>query len=422
MTWMRAVRPVALALLLASAGSACRGQDAAAQELRTMVDSLLPRLEVLSGLDAREPIRVARQDRAAVRGYVERQLDEELPAGELEGIRAAYVAFGLMPDTLDLRRLMLDLYTEQVVGYYDPDAEALYVVEGVPPAELRPVVVHELVHALQDQHADLDALMARERGNDRQTAAQAAIEGHATLVMFAWLMESRTGGAVDARQLPDLTPQLEPLLEAQNEQFPVFRSAPRIIRRTLLFPYVSGAGFVQALWRAEPRAAGAGYPAPLGERLPASTEQVLHPQERFLDGRDAPTEVALSAVEGGWRSLYESTLGELETSILLSEHLGEGADSLAVGWDGDRYALLESPAGERALVWVSVWDSPAAADRFADAYRRVLDARAGRHGSVERLDLDGRPAVRVVDAPAQVALEAVPRVEAAGVVEGVGGR
>ncbi|HEX6940036.1 MAG TPA: hypothetical protein VF158_11545 [Longimicrobiales bacterium] len=421
MKWANTARCGMLALALASTTGACRGRGAAAPDLSPMVDSLLPRLEVLSGLEAREPVRVAEQDRAAVRRYVEAQLDEELPPEELEGIRAAYAAFGLMPDTLDLRRLMLDLYTEQVVGYYDPDAETLYVVEGVPREEMWPVLVHELVHALQDQHVDLDSLIARERGNDRQTAAQAAIEGHATLVMFAWLMERRMGGAFDPRLLPDLAPQIEPLLEAQNEQFPVFRSAPRIIRQTLLFPYVNGARFVQALWGEDAGVGGGGYVAPLGDRLPQSTEQVLHPRDRFLGRRDAPTEVMLGPAPAGWRPLYSGTLGELETSILLSEHLGRGADSLAVGWDGDRYVLLVSPAGERALVWVSVWDSPAAADRFADAYRRVLAARAGRHGAVERLEVQGRPAVRVVDAPAAVAVEAVPDVGVVGVVEGADG-
>lgn len=419
---MTRILGVLLAVMLA--GPACRGRERLAQEdgaapaLQAAADSLVPRLEVLSGLEARAPIRVAVQSRDAVRAYVEDELEEDLPPDELEWIRATYVAFGLIPDTLDLRRLLLDLYTEQVVGYYDPETERLYVVEGVAGEELRPVMVHELVHALQDQHADLDSLIARERGNDRRSAAQAAVEGHATLVMFAWLVEERAGGAVDGTRLPDMSAQLEPLLEAQNEQFPVFRSAPRIIRQTLLFPYVRGAAFVQALWREAPRAGG-GRPAPLGDLLPVSTEQVLHPRERFLADRDEPTELALApAGAGGWSVRYENTLGELEASILLDEHLGPGAGRIAAGWDGDRYALLESPSGERVLVWYSVWDDAGAADAFAGAYRRILGSRPERTGRVERLEVEGRPAVRVVDAPAGVepGAVAVPAVE--GIREG----
>ena len=394
-------------LFLAVAFMACNGTPRREPDLQAMADSLLPRLEVLSGLEVREPIQVALQDRQTMRAYVERQLDEELPPGELEGLQALYSAFGLIPDTLDLRSLLLDLYTEQVVGYYDPDTDALYIVEGASVAELGPVMVHELVHAIQDQHAELDSLIAPERGNDRRTAAQAAIEGHATLVMFAWLLENQAGGTFDARRMPDLRQQLGPLLEAQNEAFPVFGSAPRIIQETLLFPYIGGATFVQELWRSAP-AGSVDYPAPFGEWLPQSTEQVLHPRERFFGARDEPTEVIMATSEGGWDVVYASTLGELETSILLEVHLGEHARSLAIGWDGDYAVLLRSPEGEEALVWGSVWDDAAAADAFAEAYREVLERRPERHGIVERREIEGRPVVNVIETPTTVAPETVP--------------
>lgn len=408
----------ALAAGLVAMGAGCR-RPAGEPDLSALVDALLPRIEVLSGLEARRPVHIARRDVASVRRYVAAQLEKEMPPEELAGVQAAYVAFGLLPDTMDLRRFMLDLYTEQVVGYYDAETDSLFVVEGVPALELQPVLVHELVHALQDQYADLDSLIASDRGNDRSTAARSALEGHATLVMFAWLAETQTGRAVDPTSFPDVAAQLAPLMEQQHERFPVFRSAPRIIRETLLFPYVGGAGFVQALWRARSGAGGAVYPAPLGDLLPASTEQVLHPESRFLERRDPPTELELEPPGGDWRRVYENTLGELEISILLSERLGRGTDTLAVGWDGDRYVLMESPQGEHALVWYSVWDTPDSADRFANAYRRVLSSRPGRHGEVTRIEIHGRPGVRVVDAPVAVPLESVPAVDVVAAREGV---
>lgn len=404
-------------LLVLVAAVACRGQEPDPGQVLAEVDSLLPRLEVLSGLEARHPIRVERQDRATMRRYVEERFEEEYSPEEFDAFQAAYAAFGLIPDTLDLRALLLDLYTEQVVGYYNPERDALYLVEDAPVRELRPVLVHELVHALQDQHAPLDSLIARERGNDRQTAAQAALEGHATLVMFAWLLEEQAGTPLDPRQVPEVGSQLEPLLEAQNDQFPVFRSAPRIVRETLLFPYISGASFVQALWRDASARSGEAFPAPLGDRLPASTEQVMHPYERFLAERDHPTEIELAEPPADWTVLYENTLGQLETGILLDEHLGGGADALAVGWDGDRFRLLESPDGGRALVWYSVWDDEARADAFAEAYRRILARRPGRHGSVERLVVRGRPVVRIIDAERDLPLDSVPRLDVSGMTE-----
>ncbi|MGQ0561520.1 MAG: hypothetical protein ACT443_06560 [Gemmatimonadota bacterium] len=380
---------VAVVLLLCVTSTACKGQGVN-PALAAAVDSMLPKLEVLAGLKKREPIALAEQSREELRSHVEERLDEELPPEELEGIRRTYVAFGLIPDTLDVRTLLLDLYQEQVAGYYDPESEKFYVMEGTPAGMLRPVLAHELVHALQDQHVDLDSLIARERGNDRQTAAQAAIEGHATLVMFALLAQEAAGRAIAPGELPDISAQLAPALDAQNSQFPVFRRAPRIIRETMVFPYVGGAAFVQTLWTAHE---DNGFVAPLGPLLPQSTEQVLHASEKFVITRDVPTELRFTNEQD---VVYENTLGELETGILLEEHIGSGV--AAVGWDGDRYRLLDNGM----LVWQSVWDDAASADRFAEAYREVSANRRNRAIRVERNRVSEREGVLVFDAPAGV--------------------
>jgi hypothetical protein len=394
---------VAAAAIVLSATS-CKGQQAASSvddpALLAVVDSLMPKLEHLSGLKKLKPITMKHQTREQLRQYVADKLREEMPPEELNGIRAAYAALGLVPDTLNLEKLLLDLYTEQVAGFYDPKTEAFYMIEGTPRDLLRPTLAHELVHALQDQHADLDSLISRSRGNDRQTAAQAAIEGHATLVMFALLAGGR--GEFDVRSLPNMSDQLGPLMEAQNSQFPVFQRAPRIIRETMLFPYIGGAGFVQALWLAQSSSADK-FAAPLGARLPQSTEQVMSPVAKFVDQRDEPTEVRFGQNTG--KLIYENTLGALELSILLSEHLG--TKTAANGWDGDRYRVIEE-GGKQMLQWMSVWDDAASADRFATAYRAIAAKRTARAVRVDRLQVGGREAVWVVDAPTGVDVARYP--------------
>jgi hypothetical protein len=390
-----------LTILLAAialTSSSCRGQQPKSVDdpaLAAAVDSLMPQLEKLSGLKKLKPITMRHQTREELRKYVTDRLREEMPPEEMDGIHAAYAALGLVPDTVDLEKLLLDLYTEQVAGYYDPKTDAFYMVEGTPRDLLRPTLAHELVHALQDQHADLDSLISRKRGNDRQTAAQAAIEGHATLVMFALLADP--SGNFDVNMLPDMGEQLRPLMEAQNSQFPVFQSAPRIIRETMLFPYVTGAGFVQHVWRAQSKTANK-YAAPLGARLPQSTEQVMHPATHFLNTRDHPTELAFTSAPPG-KLLYENTLGELEVSILLAQHLGNS--EAAGGWDGDRYRVVDVD-GKRVLLWQTVWDDPAAADRFAKAYQAIAAKRPNRAIHVVRNEITQRPGVWVVDAPSGV--------------------
>lgn len=392
--------PILIMLLTA----ACRGQDRAARAappvdpaLTAMVDSMLPKLEVLSGLKKLRPIALGEKSRTDLRAYVQKRLAEEMPPQEMAGIRATYVALGLMPDSIDLKKLLLDLYQEQVAGYYDPLARTFYVISGTKLGMLRPVLAHELVHALQDQHSNLDSLISRKRGNDRQSAAQAAIEGHATLVMFAYLASEAAGKLIDPSALPDIGAQMRPALEAQNSQFPVFKGAPRIIRETMVWPYVSGAAFTRALWQAR---RDQGYPAPIGSLLPQSTEQVMHPADRFLGTRDAPTEIRFTNTA---KVIYENTLGELETGILLSVHLGLAVERAAAGWDGDRFQLV-LVNGRRLLIWQSVWDDASSADRFANAYKQVALKRRGRAIRIERNVISGREGVLIFDGENGVAV------------------
>ncbi|HKJ91918.1 MAG TPA: hypothetical protein VJ957_02065, partial [Longimicrobiales bacterium] len=342
-----AIRPVWLAaalllVVLPLAGvTACAAQGVSAGTdagLRALVDSLMPQIERVSGMKLRHPVQVARPTRAQIRTYIEHQLARDFPDDQLTATRDVYADLGLVPDTLDLRRLLLDLYTEQVVGYYDPSAKTLYVVKGVSPDSVVPVLSHELVHALQDQYVNLDSLVSRSRGNDRQAAAQAAMEGQATVLMIALMAQRVSGRPVDIARLPDLGQQWGKVLETGYRQYPVFRAAPRIIQETLLFPYIRGASFMQALARAQEKHGGTGQPPPLpfDSLLPESTEQVLYPDRKFIAQRDTPTNVIVGPAARGWTVRYRNTLGEMETSIFLSQHLGASSRGAARGWDGDR--------------------------------------------------------------------------------------
>lgn len=364
--------------------------------LAAMIEALLPPIAEASGLPALQPIDFAVQPRDEARAFVERQLDEQ--RGELAGMERAYKALGLLPDTLDLRSLLLELYTEQIVGYYDPRTSRLYVVDGIAARDAEPVVAHELVHALQDQHTDLEALVAPGRGNDRQMAAQAAAEGQATLVMFALQAAETAGRPVDPAALPDLAPLLGPMLEEEHARFPVFDRAPRVVRESLLFPYLHGTAFVQALHRHRPR--DTEPPVPFGDLLPTSTQQVIHPVDHFIRARTEPFELRIEPPDADWAVAYENTLGQFEMAVLLTEHLGQGAATIAEGWAGDRYVLLVSPAGDERLVWYTAWRDNAAADRFATRYRQLLNGRRAWTGEVERTDHDGHPLVRAIHSPA----------------------
>ena len=350
-------------------------------DLAALAAELLPGLAERSGLALVEPVRLERRSRSHLIRYLEGKLDEELPAEEARAMVDSYALFGLVPPDLDLRALLLGLYTEQVAGFYEPDSTALFVMDDQPEAALEGLLVHELVHAIQDQSADLDALTDPELGNDRRVAAQAAIEGHATLVMLEYMTEQMAGVRVDLGEIPNFSAQMRPALEAMRGQFPALAGAPRVVQESLLFPYLEGTGFVQDLWSREGRV------APFGPRLPLSTEDVLEA------GRAAPPVELRISVEGG-RGVYEDVLGRLELGVLLDEQLGAGSAELADGWDGDRYVLVELADGSRGLVWYSVWEDASARDRFASGMRRTLGSLGGP-AALEPVDILGRPGILV---------------------------
>src|SRR2546422_852024 len=136
-------------------------QDEAA--LKQAVQQMIPAVERAIRLRFRQRPVVLRRSRAQVRDYVIHKFDDDLPPAELGGAQAAYRLFGLIPDSLDLRRTMVDLLTEQVAGYFDPDSNALYVPTDIDPSQARLVISHELVHALQHQYVNLDSLVELKR-------------------------------------------------------------------------------------------------------------------------------------------------------------------------------------------------------------------------------------------------------------------
>lgn len=330
------------------------------RQLAAMASALLPDLAHRAGMELKEPVRLEMRTREQLVRYLRHKLDEELPESKARAEVASYHLLGLVSDSLDLRGMLLSLYTEQVAGFYEPDSTALFIMDDQPASAVQGLLIHELVHAVQDQTVDLHALTDPSLSEDRRNAAQAAIEGHATLVMLEYLTEQMRGAPVDLADVPDFAASLRPALEGVKNQFPALASAPEVIRESLLFPYVEGAGYVQSLWKS-----GKHVP-PFGPDLPLSTEQVL-----THDLSDAPVGLSVS-VDGGTVTRTDN-LGRLETGVLLDARVGDGGADLAKGWGGDQYVLVDLPGGGQGLAWASVWDDAGARDRFVAALSKHLD-------------------------------------------------
>ena len=382
-------------------GWACRDRARAVQSAAALLDlvrQLENQAEQITGLRFKHAIDVRLRTRDQVRDYVTHKFDEDLPPAELAGAEAAYKLFGLIADSLDLRRTMIALLTEQVAGFYDPDSNALFITNDQSErSQVRMVVSHELVHALQDQYLPLDSLMNQRRQNDRAIAAQAVLEGQATFYSIPILMPEQ-----HPETLPDhwFWRQRE-VLAQQQAAMPEFSGASLWLRERMVFPYLSGADFIGWYVRTHHGQ------EPYGAAMPVSTEQILHP-DRYATG-DEPVSLAFPATAPDVVR-YEDDLGEFEIGLLFAQLMGDADDAkgsvYANGWGGDRYQVYGSAKGPLALVWYTVWDTPGARDRFVRGLIRGWAGRYGRNGArrgrrstIEAVTVDGLPGARLVDAP-----------------------
>ena len=330
----------------------------------------------LRGLKIKKKIRRETISAEDLRARLTARFAEEYSADELAGQQLSLERWGLVAADLKVHELMLDILTEQVGGFYDRADATLYITEREPgddgPADL--LLAHEIVHALQDQHFDLDKLTDVPRTEaDAQLARHALIEGDGVVASYE-LMLAREGVA-PPWGMEDAVTMMTKTIEASSGHDRLDQ-APLVVRDLLLFPYSRGMRFVAALRARHPwKKVDAVFKKP-----PASTEQVLHP-ELYLAG-DAPHRVAAKtpAALSGWRTRYDTVWGEAGWSVLLRQHgvPAERAAVAAAGWGGDR-VVVYAPDGKdlaRDAVGVGLtsWDADIDAMEFEEAAIDALDA------------------------------------------------
>jgi hypothetical protein len=384
--------PAGCRFLVALAALWTAAPPAAAQEpYAQLVAETVPKVETALKLRFRQPVHFEVRSRADMRRMLGEMLDAGHSAPAMASMQTVYRLLGLIPDTLDWRRLQLDLLAEQVVGFYDPHAKVLYLQDSPDDPTLGIVIAHELVHALQDEQVNLDSITRIQGDDDRVLAAMAAMEGQATLVSF----EIALGLGSD---FPGSDEAIRTSVRSGMDEQPVIATAPLFVREMEIFPYLAGMDFMLRFDRAHPGA------NPFGAALPTSTAQIEIPALYFGTPRREPLELALPAPDGATLE-YDNDFGEFTTRVMLEQLLRDRkrATRASAGWTGDRYALLRTPRGE-AFVWLTLWDTPRDAAEFAEAMRRVVSRRdkawrARRTATVRELVVGGHAAALYEDLP-----------------------
>ena len=329
-------------------------------------------LSRITGLKALKKVQYATMNRDELKQFLEQRVKEEIKPEEIRVEELALKKLGLVPQDFQLARTMIDLMTEQAEAFYDYRQKKMYLMEsdlGPTPIQ-QAALVHELAHALADQHFHLEKFIKRGKTDDSSLARMAVMEGQATWIMYEW-MASKAGQSL--RRTPALANMMDSRSDQLAAQYPVLGGAPLYLRASLLFPYTAGLKFQQAVLREKGDAAF----TEVFRNPPATSQHVMHPEKYFAGV--APLEPKLPAVPGAdrYKEIADATVGEFDHQVLIEQYAGrEAADKQAHHWRGGSLRLLEDKKDKKvAMVYASEWASPEAAREMFGLYRKVLSGK-----------------------------------------------
>jgi hypothetical protein len=409
-------------------GARARADGDTLAALLRRTDAVAREVARVRGLPLKHSIPNEVVDRNELRARLLKMAAEDKTAEDSAAEGFALERWGMIPPGTDYKALMVDVLTEQVAGYYDPETKKLTISRsaGDDPGWAEMVLAHEIDHGLQDQSFDLhrfEDLPSSE--GDAAAARHALVEGDGIAVMIE-VMLARRRATVDWAN-PLIATAIEKSMSAPGIASDGLDRAPLAIREAMLFPYRAGFGFIAALRRRQPwSAVDAAFARP-----PRSTEQILHPERYLADDPPVPIEVRVPAALPGFAIAHSTVWGELGFGLWLrSRGVDERtADEAAAGWGGDRAVVLARPGDRRIDRAVGIarteWDTEADAIEAAEAAGKALgdlvvgatiDRSANRmrlfgiDGTVSWIERKGPSLVIVLGAPAWSAAALVTEV------------
>lgn len=303
------------------------------------------------GLAFKAKVKVTLLDDAAFRARLKE--DSDIDREELAKTTKVLRALDLIGEDVDLEAAYNSLLGDAVLGFYDFEKDEMVVRgAGLTPG-VRQTLAHELTHALQDQHFQLDRPELEERDDEAELAFTGLVEGDARRIEREY---AETMSAADRRQA-----------ERQTTTASIDPSVPQVLLQSLVFPYVYGPPFAAEV-------VDEGGPARIDEAFrspPLTSEHIIHP-EKFLRG-EQPRAVAEPPAEGA--VFDRGVVGEFGLVLIFGDDLRAGDLRKAVnGWGGDRYVAWEAD-GRVCVRATFEMDTAKDADELASALRTW----AGKH-------------------------------------------
>lgn len=366
-----------------------------AKELFRSVDDILAFVSKDSKLPIEHSVKRKLLSREQVNKFLRTKFDEDQGAKRMQRDEIVLKKFGLLDRDFQLRPFLLELLTEQIAGFYDNKTRTVNLLDWIAPDQQKPVLAHELTHALQDQKVDLtkwsDVSLSDTSKNvaddnrhleldEADTARSAVAEGQAMVTFVDYLLRPTGKTIVDA---PDAAQKLrESAADATGS--PVMARAPLLLQQSLLFPYSDGLHFEQTLL--VKKGVEAAFDGVLGNP-PSSSYEIINPEVYMVHG---PVPVLrlpdLHPLLDAEYAPYDlGVMGELDVRILTELFGGpEIAQALAPDWAGGVYyaaqrrsatAAEKETSASLGLLYFSHWKNRDSARSFLRVYAGQLSRK-----------------------------------------------
>jgi hypothetical protein len=374
---------------------------AQAKELFNSVGVILKFASNDSKLPIKHDVKRKMTTREAVEKYLVEKMNDDKDAKRMERSEIVLKKFGLLDRDFQLRPFLLQLLKEQIEAYYDSKTKTVNLLDWATPDTQKPVLAHELTHALQDQHVDLDKWedgtsdeLSRNvkqdnehiRTDEMDTAREAVLEGQAMAVYLDYALAPSGKSLLTA---PDVVDNLSDGSDTSDS--PVLARAPLVLKESLLFPYQDGLKFEQIVLKDEGQA---GAFAGVLDRPPDSSYEIMNPRA-YMRKRKVPV-LQMPDVHPLLDANYEpydiGVMGQFDVRMLTELFGGqEVSTALTPAWEGGIYYAAQNKKAKTeqeknstasvALFYLSQWKSAQAAQVFTKMY---ADELGKKYSNVKR--------------------------------------
>ena len=365
---------------------------AQAKELFRSVDEILRFASDDSKLPVKHEVKRKLQTRASVEKYVVDKFNDDEDAKRMQRSEIVLKKFGLLDRDFQLKPFLISLLTEQIAGYYDSKTKTVNLLDWIAPDSQKPVLAHELTHALQDQYVNLDKWESQSLSDiskdyvddtrhiamdEVDTAREAVLEGQAMAVFVDYSLKPSGKTLLTS---PDIGATLQDNL-SDNSDSPIMARAPLLLQESLLFPYREGLNFEQKVMKDE---GVEGAFAGVLDRPPSTSFEIMNPGS--YERKVTPPLLQMPDIHGLIDAQYDpydiGVMGSLDVRILTELFAGQEAATRSRQSGTRIYYAAQSKAAKApeeraqtksvALMYLSAWKSPESAKTFAAIYAEEL--------------------------------------------------